>query len=49
MSGTTLIEPNPIDVNVIYNKFYDKLHYILDKYFPKVRISRKKLKIKTGL
>merc|ERR1739842_64995 len=34
------------DVNEIYKLLYEKLHSLLDLYFPKVRLSRKKAKDK---
>ena len=42
----TLNSENTINVNEIYKRFYEKMHVLLNLYFPKVRQSRKKAKDK---
>ena len=42
----TINAHNNVDVNDLYNSFFEKMRLLLDKYFPKVRQSRKKAKDK---
>ena len=42
----TINAQNNLDVNDLYKSFFEKLHSLLDKYFPRVRQSRKKAKDK---